>query len=137
MNPLKKFWEKRKADSKFKKAGTGHRLDTDPSPTQASSSNRMSDSRPTGRTLSEPRVYNDAQAAAAEAALKRITADKSKDKSINLKLSTYKQFPSDFMETERRKVLEEMNRESVGLLLIEYYHMLIYFLTFLGKQIYA
>jgi len=70
MSAIKRFFEKRKLNVKFKKAGEGHRLDEPPARSQTSGAGAVS-SRPTPRTQPADAV---AAQKAADAALARLSS---------------------------------------------------------------
>lgn len=102
MSAIKKFFEKRKLNVKFKKAGEGHRLDEPPS----ASSSRMSHAQPvTPRASGSRGPENDAaRKAAAEAALARMEL-KQQSKTADGMVIQRARMKRE-MEAERRRLLE-------------------------------
>ncbi|VVC37832.1 Hypothetical protein CINCED_3A020253 [Cinara cedri] len=99
---LKKFFQKKKADVKFKRAGPGHRLNEDTAPKNVAK---------TGETSRSNRVEpTDEAKQAAAAALARFESKKSTTGPINTSLAAIKSRARKEMEAERRK--EKQNEDT-------------------------
>ncbi|KAH9508217.1 UBX domain-containing protein 6 [Bulinus truncatus] len=103
MAAIKRFFEKRKLNVKFKKAGEGHRLDEPSVSANASRSSGASFSKVSAAAVREPEA-EEARRAAAEAALARMEA-KQQIKNADSMVIQRARMKRE-MEVERKRLLE-------------------------------